>query len=79
MRCTGGVFSYRAPQCLVVAHKSVDRVRDAGLGRHPLLKQGLESLHIELSQQQAEGGKSDGGLAMWVPSRSLRVLRCRLA
>ena len=30
--------------------------RRKGSGRHPLLEQGLESLHIELSQQQAEGG-----------------------
>jgi len=55
-RCAGGVFSDRAPQCLAVANQCVDRIRDAGLGRHPLLEQGLESLHIELSQQQAEGG-----------------------
>ena len=54
--CAGSVFSDRAPQRLTVAHQSVDRVCDTGLGRHPLLEQGLESLHIELSQQQAEGG-----------------------
>ncbi len=54
--CAGSVFSDRASQCLAVAHQSVDRVCDTGLGRHPLLEQGLESLHVELSQQQAEGG-----------------------
>lgn len=54
--CAGNVFSDRAPQCLAVAHQSVDRVCDTGLGRHPLLQQGLESIHVALSQQQAEGG-----------------------
>ena len=55
-RCAGGVFSDRAPQCLAVAHQCVDGLSHARLSRHPLLEQGLESLHVELSEQQAEGG-----------------------
>lgn len=55
-RCAGGVFSDRAPQCPAVAHPCVDGLSQAIAGRDPLLQQSLESLCVELSEQQAEGG-----------------------
>ena len=54
-RCAGGGLSDGAPQGLAVTDQGFDRVRDARLGGHPLLLQVLKALHIQLSQQQAEG------------------------
>ena len=54
-RCARGGFSDRTPQGLAVTHQGVDALGDARLGCHPLLQQGLKTLHIELSQQQPEG------------------------
>jgi hypothetical protein len=53
--CAGGIFNDRAPECLAVTHQYVDGLSHARLSCHPLLLQGLKSLHIELNQQQAEG------------------------
>ena len=50
------VYSDRPPQGLAIANQGVDRVCDARLSCDPLLQQGLNTLHTQLSEQKAEGG-----------------------
>ena len=56
MGSPSSVYSDRPPQGLAITDKGVDRVCHARLGRDPLLQQGLKTLHIQLSEQQPEGG-----------------------
>jgi len=51
-----GALGDRHPQGLAITDQGVDRLGDARLSCHPLLQQGLEGPHIQLSEQQAEGG-----------------------
>ena len=53
-RCVRSGLIDRAPQGLAVADQRFDRVRYPRLCRHPLLQQGLKTLDIKLSQQQAK-------------------------
>ena len=55
-RCAGVVLSDRAPQRLAVTHKGVELFIHTQLGRHPVAQQGFKTSHIQLGQQQPEGG-----------------------
>ncbi len=55
-RCARVGFSDGAPQRLAVTHECVEVISDAGLGRHPLAQQGFKASHVQLREQQSEGG-----------------------
>ena len=54
-RCARSGLIDRTPQGLAACHQGVDALGDARLGWHPLQQQGIESIDIELRQEQPEG------------------------